>query len=269
MIIFLYGPDTFRARQKLTEIVEHYKKTNKSGFNLRYFTADSDNLEELLDWLKTKPMFSEKKLVILKNAAKFLSHFKNFVKSEHILLFFEEGGSLPKLPGVKTQKFEFLSWLKLREWVKKEFLKLGLKPDADVIEKLVSFVGSDSWRIHNEIIKLASYAKQKNVSAKDVELLVRQKIETDIFKTVRALAFKNKKQSLILIHQHLEKGDHPLYLLTMIAWQFRQLLSQKRSTLFTQQELKKIYRKILEVDINIKIGKIEPEVALDLLITEI
>ncbi|PIQ92378.1 MAG: hypothetical protein COV69_02735 [Parcubacteria group bacterium CG11_big_fil_rev_8_21_14_0_20_39_14] len=26
MIIFLYGPDTYRSRQKLNEIIEYYKK---------------------------------------------------------------------------------------------------------------------------------------------------------------------------------------------------------------------------------------------------
>ncbi len=269
MIILLYGPDTFRSRQKLNEIVERYKNTHKRGLSLRYFDAEVDSLEELLDWLKTQPMFPEKKLVVLKNASKFSKHFKNFAKSEHILLFFEEGKTLPKLPGARAQKFEFLSGVKLREWVKKEFEKIELNSGSEVVEKLISFVGADSWRLNNEIKKLASYAKSRNLSVKDVEILVRPKIETDIFKTVRYLAFKNKKQALALIHQHLAKGDHPLYLLAMIAWQFRVMLLQKRSSLFTPQELKKIYRKIFEADLKIKTGKMEAEAALDLLISEI
>ncbi|PIV65126.1 MAG: DNA polymerase III subunit delta, partial [Candidatus Nealsonbacteria bacterium CG01_land_8_20_14_3_00_12] len=38
---------------------------------------------------------------------------------------------------------------------------------------------------------------------------------------------------------------------------------------FTIQELKKIYQKIFQVDLDIKTGRVEPEVALDLLIAEI
>jgi len=55
----------------------------------------------------------------------------------------------------------------------------------------------------------------------------------------------------------------------MINYQFRSLLAGKGRALFTLEELKKIYYKIFQADLNIKTGKIEPEVGLDLLITEI
>jgi DNA polymerase-3 subunit delta len=269
MIILLYGPDTFRSRQKLREIVERYKKIHKSWLNLKYFDAQKDNLEDLLDWLKHLPMFNEKKLVVLKNALKLANQLKKPAK-EHIILFFEESDVKEKVPGAKTQKFDFLTGLSLKKWVKSEFEKQGAKPSQEAIETLINFVGSDSWQLSNEIKKLAAFrAGSKTVSARDVELLVRPKIETDIFKTVRFLAFRNKKQALALIHQHLEKGDNPLYLLAMITWQFRRLLTQGKNNLFTQQELKKIYRKIFEADLNIKTGKMEPKTALDLLIAEI
>jgi DNA polymerase-3 subunit delta len=153
----------------------------------------------------------------------------------------------------------------------------------------------------NEIKKLVAYTENKKIEVKDIELLVRPKIETDIFKTIDALASKNKKPALELIHKHLEKGDSPLYLLTMINFQFRNLLTVKsyelgsefyanymriltkelgmhpyvvRKTLwqarkFSLEELKKIYQKIFEADLAIKTGRIEPVTALDMLIAEI
>ena len=127
--------------------------------------------------------------------------------------------------------------------------------------------------------------------------MVRSKIETDIFKTIDAIAEKNKKRALELLHKHLEKGDSPLYLLSMINYQFRNLLIVKdfierckpyniilrksglhpfvvkksyyQSQKFSFQELKKIYRKVFQIDLNIKTGRIESEMALDLLIAEI
>ncbi|HDL74880.1 MAG TPA: hypothetical protein ENH06_00620 [bacterium] len=130
-----------------------------------------------------------------------------------------------------------------------------------------------------------------------MEVLVRPKIETDIFKTIDALAVKNKKQALKYLYKHLEKGDSPLYLLTMINFQFRNLVLIKstqeqnkiglnlskelglhpfvvRKSLwqaqnFTFEELKKIYRKIFEVDYNIKTGRIDHQTAIDLFIAEI
>ena len=102
-----------------------------------------------------------------------------------------------------------------------------------------------------------------------------------------------KRQALHLLHQHLEKGESPVYLLAMINYQFRNILEIKdllerglplsRSLLhpfvarksfqqaqrFSFDELKKIYRKIFEIDYGMKTGKIEPQTALDLFISEI
>jgi len=122
-------------------------------------------------------------------------------------------------------------------------------------------------------------------------------METDIFKTIDFIASKNKKLALKLLHRHLEKGEHPLYLLSMIIFQFRNLLeirdllekgtpywllfrksnlnnyiikkSYQLAKKFSLSELKRIYRKIFEIDFNIKTGKLESETALDLLIGEI
>jgi len=130
-----------------------------------------------------------------------------------------------------------------------------------------------------------------------VELMVKPKIEADIFKTIDALAQRNKKQALYLIRKHLEKGDPPLYILSMINFQFRNLLvvkdlierqkpyyailkitklhpfvvrkSYEQAGKFTLPELKKIYQKIFQADLSIKTGRMEPETALDLFLTEL
>ena len=99
------------------------------------------------------------------------------------------------------------------------------------------------------------------------------------------------------MHKHLRIGDSPMYLLSMINYQLRNLIIIKelapfykspwaiskmtglhpyvvRKTLnlidnFTIDQLKKIYQKIFQVDLNIKTSKIESKLALDLLIAEI
>lgn len=311
MIIFLYGQDTYRSRQKLNEIVEHYKKIHKSGLNLKYFEGSSLNFEDFRDGLQQSPMFNETKLFVVKNSfsnqqfkEKFLENIKKIANSKDIILLYEENEilqndllfkSLKKIG--KIQEFKFLAREKLKNWAKKEFENLGAEADSKTIEKLIDFVGNDLWRLSNEIKKLVNFRKAQRLQIKDVELLVKPKIETDIFKTIDAIALKNKRKALELLHKHLEKGDNPLYLLSMINFQFRNLLiikdliekhqpyyliikksqlnpflvrkSYQQANRFTLLELKKIYRRIFEVDLVIKTGKIEPGIALDLLITEI
>jgi len=307
MIIFLYGEDTYRMKEKLREIIGRYKKIHKSGLNLKYFN-DFDNLK---DEIRQVPMFKEKKLAVITDVftnpdfkEKFLENKKDFLKTENIILFYQEGeinknNSLFKFlkKNAKSQEFKFLGGQRLKTWIKKEFDRHETKIDSGVLEKLIEYIDSDLWRMSNEIRKLASFKKNKAVQSEDIELLVRSKIETDIFKTIDAIAEKNKKQALNLLHKHLEKGDSPLYLLSMINYQFRNLLIVKdliekhkpynvilkksglhpfvvkktyyQSQKFSFKELKKIYQKIFQIDFQIKTGKIEPEIALDLLIAEI
>ena len=61
------------------------------------------------------------------------------------------------------------------------------------------------------------------MQAEDVDLLVKSKIDTDIFKTVDALARGDKKTALKMLHDHLESGEDPFYLLSMYFYQFRNL----------------------------------------------
>ena len=282
----------------MKEIVERYKKIHKSGLNLKYF----DDFGDFKNEIKQTSMFKEKKLAVLPNLflnpefkEKFLEGMKDFLKSDDIILVYQEGefnknDSLFKLlkEKAKSQEFELLTGQKLKSWIKKEFEKYKTKIDSKILEMLIEYVGNDLWRQSNEIRKLALFKQKKMVEVKDVKLLVKPKIETDIFKTIDAVAEKDKKGALNLLHKHLEKGDSPLYILAMINYQFRNLLMVKSSDMskikihpfvlkksyyqsqkFTLEELKKIYQKIFQVDLDIKTGKIEPELALDLFIAEL
>ena len=299
MIIFIYGQDAYRLKRKQREIAGHYQKAHKSGINLRYFDSDRLDFQKFRDEFRSVSMFGEKKLIILNNIISnkefqdaFLGDIKNFVKSENIILFCQEGDvskksffNALKKQG-KHQEFRLLDGLRLRNWAKKEFERLGAKIESSAINRLADIVGNDLWQMSNEIQKLASYKEGKSIGLKDVDSLVKPKIETDIFKTIDAIALRDKKKALYLIHKHLEKGDSHLYLLAMISFQFRNLLAIKsgartrmhpyvlrktteQARAFSFEELKKIYRKIFQADLDIKTGKKDPDTALDLLISEI
>lgn len=306
MIIFLYGQDTYRSCQKLKEITEHYKEIHKSGLSLRYFDSGNLNFQDFKSEIETRSIFREKKLVVLKNAfddknfqEEFLKQGKKFINSEDVILIYEkkeinEKSVLLKFLKKKSslcqklvwgQEFELLEGEKLKNWVKKEFGKYQAQIDSKTLDYLINFIGNNLWQMSNEIKKLVNYKNKEIIKVKDIELLVRPRIEADIFKTIDAIALRNKKQALELLHKHLEKGDAPLYLLAMINFQLRNLLTVKSGARlsahpyvvkkttqqagnFSLDELKKIYQKIFQTDLNIKTGKIGAEAALDLFVVE-
>ena len=311
MIIFLYGEDTYRSRQKLEEIVSYYKKTHKSGLNLRYFNGENLDFQELRNEIEACSIFREKKLIVLEGVfdnknfqEEFLKQRKKFINSEDIILIYERKEIEKSNPFLKflrskskLQEFQLLEGQKLKNWVRKEFRdyhatcrqKTGVgqvKIEEKTLNRLIDFVGNDLWQMSNEVKKLVNYKNKGVIKVEDVELLVRPRIGVDIFKTIDALALRDKKQALGLLHKHLEKGDAPLYLLAMINFQLRNLLIVKsgarlsahpyvvKKTIqqagnFSLGELKKIYQKIFQADLDIKTGRMEPEAALDLFIAGI
>ncbi|MFH1036724.1 MAG: DNA polymerase III subunit delta [Patescibacteria group bacterium] len=312
MLIFLYGPDSYRSRQKLKKIIsdcaDSEKKTGKGRLNLVKFNSENLNFQDFKNEIESSSIFREKKMVVLEDVfsdknfkENFLENADKFAKSDTIITIYEgkeidRRDSLFKFLEKKSdaEEFKALEERELSGWIKKEVEKRGAFIEADAQKELLLFVGSDLWQMGNEIEKLVNYSKAGRIKKEDVDLFVKPKIENDIFSTIDAIAARKKDEALLLMHGHLEKGDNPLYLLSMINFQFRNLveirdLMEKRLTYadilkrcklhpfvikktywqaqkFDFQQLKKIYRKIFQVDLAIKTGKIEAEVALDLLI---
>ena len=68
MIIFLYGPDTYRSKQKLNEITARYKEIHKTGLSFHVLEENASYFDELRNIAGSVSMLGEKKLVILKYA---------------------------------------------------------------------------------------------------------------------------------------------------------------------------------------------------------
>jgi DNA polymerase-3 subunit delta len=300
MIILLYGEDTYRQKEKLGEIMEEHKQKHKSGLNLRYLEGKNISFDDLRNEMLGISMFKEKKLIVVldplsnsKLKEDFLEKGEAFIASDNVLLLVEQAKILKadKLLKFlekkgKIQEFELLTGVKLKNWIKKEIEEKGGTINETALEKLIEYVGSDLWRMENEVLKLVNYSK--NITEKNIDLLVHPSHETNIFDTVDAIAAKNKRKAMDLIKSHIEKGESAIYILAMIASQIRNIISVKgggpgqlgmhpfvfrkttyQANNFNLEELKSIYARITQLDSEIKVGKINQSIALDVLISEI
>lgn len=201
---------------------------------------------------------------------------------------------------IKKQNFEKLSGTKLNQWILKRMLELDAeaKISQPALDKLLIYVGSDTNVLDKEIQKLVNFASGRMITEEDAEDLVKANLDANIFATVDALGRNDKKLAFQLLHRHLEKGDDPFYILSMFVYQFRNMLkvadfrekgitderqiaaqtklhpyvvkkslAQVRSLSF--QKLKQIYKKLGEIDFQIKTGKIGIELALDKFVAEL
>lgn len=323
MIIFLYGEDDFRSLEKLKEIEKKFLDKNSSGSGLSSFDFEEDRnigLAEIKKAFGSKGLFFEKQLVIIKNLLHMASKetvFKmvEFVKSSRdifddkdlVVVFWEKGkadekNELFKLfsKKAKSQKFENLQGFKLNNWIsaKLDAENSDVQISSKAAQKLIVFTGGDLRLIQNEIKKLVNYKEKGEIKEEDVDLLVKEKVNSNIFETIEALSGGNKKIALRLFHEQIQKGEDPIYVLMMYIYQFRNFLKvseyfdqgernnyviAKKAKLhpfvvqkilgniskFPLEKLKAIYKKLQIIDEKIKTGKGEIKAELDRFIVEV
>ena len=310
MIILLYGEDTFRLRQKLIEVIEEYQAKHKTGLNLMRFKENNFDFDKVRERIESISMFNEKKLITLENALddkSFSEEFLKYIKKnklkdnpEVIVVFYQESKSV-NLPFIRQasmfEEFKPLLGNDLINWLKKQASKNKVNINPEVLRKLVAYVGNDLWQLNNELNKLGSYKAGQVINEQDIDLLIKSKIDADIFKTLDALAKRDKKTAFRLLHEHLEQGENEIYLFSMFIYQIRVLLklkdliekgtsfydlpklsglhpfvvkkSSEQLNNFKLEQLKNIYKYLLKIELGLKKGRLDGSAALDLLVAEI
>ncbi len=321
MLLFLYGADTYRTREKLNGILGKYAADIKKGaVELKKFDASDLDFFELKDAIEITPLFCAKKIIVMRGACsaeenlkvKLAGYLPVLEKSKDLIIFFDE-----KTDGrdkffkdlkkrAKSQEFDLLESLEVKKWIDAKIKDLSLKmkiaiiikPDAK--EALVNFIGADLWQMEAELEKLILYKTSGGAEEKaiiefsDLEILVKAQLKPYIFKTLDAVAAKNKKEALRLLHEHLSGQENEFYILTMFVWQMRNLIRIKdlldrglassaiakktkispfvvaKNLLFLRKvalaDLRSIYDYLMELELAMKTGKIDSGLALDMFI---
>ncbi len=183
----------------------------------------------------------------------------------------------------------------LESWITKRARSIDVRITPEANALLANFIGNNLRLLANEIDKLATYAgKGAVINVEDVRLLSAQVQEARIFDLTDALAQRNRKRALNILHDLLADGEPPLKLISTITTQVRSLLLVKElaqkgmrapqiaSTLgiapfvadkslrqvgnFSPAQLEQVYRQLLATDAALKRSRLSPEMALDLLV---
>ena len=259
MLIFLYGPDTYRIKEKTDEIIAEYKKKYSSGLNLAKIDMSEKDISDLRAATEIVSMFSEKKLVVLSHVfgisskeKELLNYFndKKIVDDKGVVVVVKGDAGKPCLlagrqdkklkeksglwdflaENAKCQKFSYFNLLQLKKWINDRLEKEGVKINEKALLKLIDFVGNDLWQMEQELLKLGAFVLNRGDNAigeTDVENLVKSKINADIFLMVDSLARKERITTMRLLQKHLKKGEEELYILNMFVYQFRNIIQIK------------------------------------------
>src|SRR3989339_905246 len=68
MLIYLYGPDTFRSRQQLKKMIEKFKiDRDPQGLNVVVVDAEKEEAGVVLQQISASPFLAERRMVVLEN----------------------------------------------------------------------------------------------------------------------------------------------------------------------------------------------------------
>ena len=197
-------------------------------------------------------------------------------------------------PLAQVHEFRLPSVREMPGWVRQRADRLGAAIEPSAISALVDAIGNDTRIIDMELQKLALYRSDGMIRRQDVEAMVSYVREANIFAAVDATLEGRAGIALRLVHQLLDAGRPPTYLITMLARQMRFLIVAKdmKARGFQQDEigrklaisgypltktmqqegrfdavrLVEIHRRLIEADLSIKTGAADEEMALDALI---
>lgn len=323
-------PDDFFGFERLAEIRATCGPADLLTLNTSELDGQRLTAEELESAAGSLPFLAEKRLVIVRRLlstaegksaeaptagrrqaarderAEGIAAYLKLLPESTELVFLEQrvpakGSANPVFKEIVRLKGEVLEVAAPRpadviDWAIKRARKKGGKIRPDAAARLGVAVGDDLWRLDTEIDKLLTYTAGAEITAADVHALVPEARDDNIFHLVDAIGRRDRRQALALLHQLLDSGSAPQYILIMITrqarlllqvrealaetsdpttvaqrtrlspWQVRNLTDQARR--FTIADLESFYHQLLAADQAIKTGRVEGDLALDLLTAE-
>jgi len=183
MIIFLYGADMFRAKEKLNELKGRFLEKNNGNSSpgcglgqvlVSLIDGAEFNLAEFRNKVLSVGFFAEKKMILLKvqglafknQESEILGIIKK-IPEETILIVWDNSddekflkSDLGKFLLKQKYVFEFnpLSGNALAAWIKERVALYGREIDNEAIVEICDILGSDLWKIDLELVKICAYA---------------------------------------------------------------------------------------------------------------
>ena len=308
MNYLLYGMEKFLIDKEVKNIIN---KNNIEEINISKYDLELNSLNEILDDANTVSLFSNNKLIIVENAYIFsrvqnkkidnVEILENYLKnsSDTIIIFInnnEKIDSVKKIVKLIKEKGvikEFNPLKNINSTVKNMFDDYKISDSS--INLLIDRVGNNLELIYQEVEKLKIYKiDDKAITNKDIEDVVVENINIDIFKFVDDIINKNKKEAIKTYKELLKLNEEPIKIVVLLASKFRlmyqaSILAKKGYTEENISEILKIHKypvhlailsgykynpgillkylkELADLDIGIKTGEKDKELALELFI---
>jgi len=262
MIIYLYGPDSYRRNKKLNELITAYRQKYKQ-IDLQIFDLEEDPEapQKAKEFIKQPSMFVDSKIALVKESGmtetkEWLNILKTNLNTPKTFILISDKTEpkkafsfLLKKP-VTSQYFEELKGDLLEAFLEKEVRvrKLNFSPEARRFFKTYLESSEEkTWLAINELDKIALANLPQPLSKADLAQLIHWIVSEKPFLIAGQILYsRGPKQKLGLLEKLLLQKEEPAHIFNSLAYQAR------------EKEL----MRLADYDIAIKSGRLEYEEAL-------
>ena len=198
-------------------------------------------------------------------------------------------------PGADVREFRSPRGPALEAWVRDRFTAYESSATREAIARIVWLAGGDLRLLDSEISKLALYAGEREVNQADVDEMVGEAREASIFAAIDAVLERRPGVAMRLMYNLLEGGTSVGSIISMLSRQVRLVLlagtlratgveqqdignriglrnryalekTLRQASRFGKDYLAKMHRRLLDADLDIKTGKMDERLALEILV---
>ena len=218
-VYWLEGEEDFFIDQ-VVDFAEHrILSVADASFNLSVFYGKDSQWPDIVNVCRRYPMFSERQVVIIKEAQqmrdidKLESYVERPLISTVLVIAYKHKkvDGRTKMARILKEKAEFLSTKKMQEnqlpeWTQELIRSKGYTISQKALHLLVDHIGNDLCRIDNETRKmLLNLGERKNINEDDIEKYVGVSKEYNSFELQAALAKKDLAKAIRIV-QYFESN---------------------------------------------------------------
>ena len=304
MVYLLYGTEDFEIEEEIKKLSKDIDEMNISKYDLNndMLSLALEDAKTISLFSDKKLVIADNANMFTGSTSKdseLIEEYLNHINENTTLVLIVHNDKLDtrkkitKLIKKVGKVQEFNDELDTTSLVRRLFKDYNI--DYKTIQLFIDRVGNNPLIIQSEINKIKIYKdNDKNITEEDILNLTAKLIEIDIFKLIDYIVRKNKEKALELYYEMLKMNEEPIKIVVILANQFRIMYQSKEllkkgysekdiaSTLkihpyrvklaiqnsrnYTSDILLKNLNALADIDIGIKTGTINKDLALELFI---
>jgi len=212
-VYWLEGEEDYYIDQVVNYAEHHILSESEAGFNLTVFYGKDANWADIINACRRYPMFSERQVVLLKEAQqmrdidKLEPYIENPLSSTILVVSYKEKkvDGRTSLSKLLKKNAEVLTTKKmydnqLPDWTHDLVISKGYEISQKALLLLVDHIGNDLNRIDNEVEKiLVNLGTRKNITEDDVEKYVGVSKEYNPFELQAAVVKKDLPKAIRIV----------------------------------------------------------------------